>query len=224
MAHNLNYNEANQQYSFFSVKERARHDLGKIVVQYPTSAEAIKFAGLHHHVEKRPLFTYDTENHTASPESNLLLPEIRCLTILPPYVPTPLCPLINSLRGATPFNLINPSDMTRSNLSITLSNGEAMSCVAESSSAPEQGYIVESLLLPLLSLNEPDAERSLLNEHCTMNELRSNATYRYEVNLQNKTVAFFDEIYFLKTDTFHKGKDLTHRYAAYLLSIKNKSL
>jgi hypothetical protein len=46
MAHDLNYNTATQSYSFFSVKEKAWHGLGKIVEQYPTSAEAIKFAGL----------------------------------------------------------------------------------------------------------------------------------------------------------------------------------
>jgi phage/plasmid-like protein (TIGR03299 family) len=74
MAHNLNYNEANQEYSFFSVKERAWHGLGKIVDQYPTSAEAIKYAGLNYSVEKRPLFTYDTENHYG--ETDIIIPEI----------------------------------------------------------------------------------------------------------------------------------------------------
>jgi phage/plasmid-like protein (TIGR03299 family) len=59
MAHNLNYNEENKEYSFFSVKERAWHGLGKIVEQYPTSAEALKFAGLDYSVEKWPLTAYD---------------------------------------------------------------------------------------------------------------------------------------------------------------------
>src|ERR1700744_5752634 len=77
MAHNLNYNNDNNEYSFFSVKERAWHGLGKIVEQYPTSAEAIKFAGLDYRVEKRPLFTYDTENHTGDPETDILIPEIK---------------------------------------------------------------------------------------------------------------------------------------------------
>jgi phage/plasmid-like protein (TIGR03299 family) len=77
MAHNLNYNNDNNEYSFFSVKERAWHGLGKIVDQYPTSAEAIKFAGLDYRVEKRPLFTYDTENHTGDPDTDLLIPEIE---------------------------------------------------------------------------------------------------------------------------------------------------
>jgi phage/plasmid-like protein (TIGR03299 family) len=77
MGHNLNYNSANQEYSFFSVKERAWHGLGKIVDQYPTSAEAIKFAGLDYFVEKRPLFTFDTENNTGDPDTDILIPEIE---------------------------------------------------------------------------------------------------------------------------------------------------
>jgi hypothetical protein len=84
MAHDLNYNTATQSYSFFSVKEKAWHGLGKIVEQYPTSAEAIKFAGLDYNVEKRPLFTYDSENHTGDPETDLLIPEIE----VPNYVAT----------------------------------------------------------------------------------------------------------------------------------------
>ena len=59
MAHNLNFNEANQDYSFFSVKERAWHGLGKIVDQYPNSTEALKFAGLDYTVEKWPMYAYD---------------------------------------------------------------------------------------------------------------------------------------------------------------------
>jgi len=114
--------------------------------------------------------------------------------------------------------------MTRSNLYITLSDGEAVICVADSSSSPEQGYIVENLLLPLLSLNDAEAERALLGEHCAMDELRTNATYRYEINLQTKAVAFFDEIYFYKTDIFRKGENLTRRYTAYLSAIANKTL
>ena len=62
MAHNLNFNEQTQQHSFFSVKEKAWHGLGKIVQDYPTSAEAIEFAGLNYTVEKRPLRTFDNEN------------------------------------------------------------------------------------------------------------------------------------------------------------------
>lgn len=57
MAHNIYRNETTGQDSFFSVKEKAWHGLGQIVQDYPTSAEAIRFAGLDYEVEKRPLFT-----------------------------------------------------------------------------------------------------------------------------------------------------------------------
>jgi hypothetical protein len=114
--------------------------------------------------------------------------------------------------------------MTRSNLYITLTNGETINCVADSSSAPEQGYIVASLLLPLLSLNDANAELALLGEHCTMNELRTNASYRYEINLQTNGVAFFTERYFYKTGIFRRGENLTRRYTDYLLTIQNKPL
>jgi len=62
MAHNLNYNSRTDKHSFFSVKEKAWHGLGTIVESYPTSAEALKFAGLDYTVEKRPLFTVDSCN------------------------------------------------------------------------------------------------------------------------------------------------------------------
>ncbi|HEY1055761.1 MAG TPA: DUF932 domain-containing protein [Emticicia sp.] len=54
MAHNINYNEQTQRHSFFSVKEKAWHGLGQIVSDYPTSAEALKFARLDFEVEKLP--------------------------------------------------------------------------------------------------------------------------------------------------------------------------
>jgi len=60
MGHNLNYNSRTGRYSFFSVKEKAWHGLGQIVEQYPTSEEAIQFAGLDYEVEKSPLFTKGT--------------------------------------------------------------------------------------------------------------------------------------------------------------------
>ena len=62
MAHNINYNEQTGKHNFFSVKEKAWHGLGQIVQDYPTSAEAISFAGLDYRVEKRKLFTYDNQN------------------------------------------------------------------------------------------------------------------------------------------------------------------
>ncbi len=77
MAHNLNYNEQTEKHSFFSVKEKAWHGLGQIISDHPSSAEAIKHAGLNYHVEKRPLFTYDTENYTGSPDKDIIIPEIE---------------------------------------------------------------------------------------------------------------------------------------------------
>jgi hypothetical protein len=57
MAHNINFNEQTGQHSFFSVKEKAWHGLGQIVEDYPTSKEALQFAGLDYEVIKSPLFT-----------------------------------------------------------------------------------------------------------------------------------------------------------------------
>jgi phage/plasmid-like protein (TIGR03299 family) len=66
MAHLINFNEKTGKHSFFSTKEKAWHKLGQIVDRYPTSAEAIKYAGLDYTVEKRRLFTYgyDTAEDT----------------------------------------------------------------------------------------------------------------------------------------------------------------
>jgi hypothetical protein len=114
--------------------------------------------------------------------------------------------------------------MTRSNLYITLSNGEKIIAVADSSSAPEQGYIVEDLIIPLLSFSNAENELALLKEHCTLNELRINADYRYEIDLQKETVGFYDESYFFKTGVFRKGENLTRRYIAYLEKIENKTV
>ena len=71
MAHDLNFNQKTGQYSFFSVKEKPWHNLGLIVDQYPTSAEAIQYAGLDYEVAKLPsgkeelsdssFFTYRTD-------------------------------------------------------------------------------------------------------------------------------------------------------------------
>lgn len=62
MAHNIHFNEQKKTHSFFSVHQKPWHGLGKIVEQYPTSAEAIEWAGLDYQVEKRKLFTLDREN------------------------------------------------------------------------------------------------------------------------------------------------------------------
>jgi len=75
MAHNLNYNDKTDKYAFFSTKEKAWHGLGTIVQDYPTSMEALQFAQLDYKVEKRPLFTYDTENN--NPDAELQIPEVQ---------------------------------------------------------------------------------------------------------------------------------------------------
>jgi phage/plasmid-like protein (TIGR03299 family) len=57
MAHNIYFNQNTGRHSFFSVKEKAWHGLGQIVSDYPTSKEAMQFAGLDFEVAKTPLFT-----------------------------------------------------------------------------------------------------------------------------------------------------------------------
>jgi phage/plasmid-like protein (TIGR03299 family) len=77
MGHNINFNEQTGKHSFFSVKEKAWHGLGQIVEDYPTSQEALKFAGLDFTVEKRKLFTYDNENQDGNPDTDIIIPEIE---------------------------------------------------------------------------------------------------------------------------------------------------
>ena len=110
--------------------------------------------------------------------------------------------------------------MTRSNIHITLSDGNLIHCVADSSSAPEHGYIVEKFLLPLLSLANAEKEMELIREHCTMDEQRINASYRYEIDLQNETVHFYEETYIPAKDKFKRGLELTGRYLSYLKKIE----
>ncbi|WP_100075166.1 penicillin-binding protein [Chryseobacterium camelliae] len=112
--------------------------------------------------------------------------------------------------------------MTRSNLHITLSNGKQVICVADSSSAPEQGYIVEQLLIPLLSLNNSHSEIELLKKHCTMDERRANADYRYYINLVDKEVTMFEEHFNYTTEKFRKGKEITQRYTSYVENLNTK--
>jgi phage/plasmid-like protein (TIGR03299 family) len=84
MAHNLNFNERTGRYSFFSVQEKAWHGLGQIVTDYPTSAEAIKHAGLDYEVIKSPLYT--NASNIIDPTDNL---EIRVNEInVPNYFAT----------------------------------------------------------------------------------------------------------------------------------------
>lgn len=112
--------------------------------------------------------------------------------------------------------------MTRSNLHVTLSNGKEIICVSDSSSAPEQGYIVEKLFLPLLASENYGKELDLLTDLCSMDDRRVNATYRYYINLITKEVRMFEEDYNYKTDRFCKGQDLTHRYTSYVEKLKSQ--
>lgn len=112
--------------------------------------------------------------------------------------------------------------MTRSNLHITLTGGKQIICVADSSSAPEQGYIVEQVLIPLLNFDDRDQELELLKNHCTMDDRRTNATYRYEINLMTKKVSMYEENYNFRAERFYKGKDLTERYSSYVENLKNQ--
>jgi len=75
MAHNIYLNEQTGKHSFLSVKEKAWHGLGQIVQDYPTSKEAVKFAGLDYTVEKRKLFTFDSQN-----QPGMTSPGIEVLT------------------------------------------------------------------------------------------------------------------------------------------------
>jgi len=109
--------------------------------------------------------------------------------------------------------------MTRSNIHIHLSNGYYLECVAESSTAPEQGYFVENFLQPLLALRDPQQEVEFLIDHCTMNEQRINATYRYVIDLRSHKVQFYEERYDYGKDAFIRGTNMTNRLTAYCSGI-----
>ena len=68
MAHNINFNQNTGKYSFMGTKEKAWHNLGQIVTDYPTSGEAIEFAGLDYTVEKRPLYTLNNPDFLTGEE------------------------------------------------------------------------------------------------------------------------------------------------------------
>ncbi len=76
MSANINYNELTNTHSFFSVKQKAWHGLGQIVESYPTSAEAMEYAGLNFYVEKRPLFTYDSSSFSGEAQDGIMIPDI----------------------------------------------------------------------------------------------------------------------------------------------------
>ena len=57
MGHNIHFNERTGKHAFFSVKQAAWHKLGQVIENYPSSAEALRFAGLDYQVIKSPIFT-----------------------------------------------------------------------------------------------------------------------------------------------------------------------
>lgn len=85
MAHDLNFNEQTGQHSFFSVQQKAWHGLGQMVQDYPTSSEAIAFAGLNYTVEKLPLFTLDQPNMQQSQQTR----ENGCIEAVQPSIVVP---------------------------------------------------------------------------------------------------------------------------------------
>ena len=80
MAHNIYYNENTQKHSFFSVQQKAWHGLGTIVEDYPTSAEAIRFAGLDYQVERSPLFTLNSQDLEID-KSHIPIPDLSLIHI-----------------------------------------------------------------------------------------------------------------------------------------------
>lgn len=76
MSHNIHFNENTGQHSFFSVKEKAWHGLGQIVDQFPTSREAIRFAGLDFQVEKTALFTQPNSERMEACEDTAIKKQI----------------------------------------------------------------------------------------------------------------------------------------------------
>jgi len=73
MAFFFNYTATTEKHSFFSVKEKAWHGLGQIISDYPTSAEAIKHAGLDYTVEKRNLFTYGDDTDPETEDNDVVM-------------------------------------------------------------------------------------------------------------------------------------------------------
>lgn len=90
MAHNLNYNSEKRKHSFFSVREKAWHNLGTVIENYPTSAEALLYAGLDYTVEKRPLFTLGTHSDSIfnNPDYDSLTENVNAQILVPDYYST----------------------------------------------------------------------------------------------------------------------------------------
>lgn len=88
MGHNLNYNEQKDKYAFMSVKQKAWHGLGQIIEDYPTSAEALRFAGLDYTVEKRVLLTVDAENNRLACDPDDYFDQVEADILVPDYFAT----------------------------------------------------------------------------------------------------------------------------------------
>lgn len=90
MAHDLNYNKVTGKHAFMSVKEKAWHGLGQIIEHYPSSSEAIQFAGLNFEVEKRQLFTCNSENYALfkDVETDEYMNDFEPNVIVPDYFAT----------------------------------------------------------------------------------------------------------------------------------------
>lgn len=73
MSHNINFNSKTGNHAFMSVKEKAWHGLGTIVEDYPTSSEALRFAGLDYKVEKRNLFTYGDDTDPETEDNDIVM-------------------------------------------------------------------------------------------------------------------------------------------------------
>lgn len=90
MSHNINYNTLTGRHSFMSVKAKPWHSLGTIVEDYPTSCEALRYAGLNYHVEKRLLLTVDSENNRIATDHDAdeYFDELRADILVPDYYAT----------------------------------------------------------------------------------------------------------------------------------------
>lgn len=82
MGHNINFNEQTGQHSFSSVKQKAWHGLGQVVQDYPTSAEALKFAGLDYEVVKQDIYTTSYNSDGQAMDSNKRI-KTHCSTMRP---------------------------------------------------------------------------------------------------------------------------------------------
>lgn len=70
MAHHIFFDEQKKEHAFFSVQQKPWHGLGKIITGYPTSAEAIRYAGLDYEVIKQGIYTRAThgQGEATAPE------------------------------------------------------------------------------------------------------------------------------------------------------------